>query len=191
MQHSVSTTQPVLIVSGCPGAGKSSVSSRLAAADACGLHLASDAFYGFPAHPVDPTTPESRAQNDAIVRAVMRAAGAFAEAGYAVAVDGIFGPWWLPQIAEELQRHGLSADYVLLRADLEEALRRATTRPHAADPDAVRHMHRAFAVVEGFEHHALETTSIPLDDVVRSLQERRAGGALRLDLAALARTGNR
>jgi predicted kinase len=187
----MSASSPVLIVSGCPGAGKSSVSARLAAADARGVHLTSDVFYGFPAHPVDPTTPESRAQNDAIVRAVMRAAGGFAEAGYAVVVDGIFGPWFLPQIAEELQRQGLAADYVLLQADLEEALRRATTRAHAADPDAVRHMHRAFAAAQGFEDHALETTDVSLDDVVRRLQERRAGGALRLDLTALARIGHR
>lgn len=187
----MSAGRSVLIVSGCPGAGKSSVSSRLAADYARGLHVASDVFYTFPAHPVDPTTPESHAQNDAMVRAVMRAAGAFAEAGYEVVVDGIFGPWWLPQIAEELQKHGLAADYVLLRVDLEEALQRATSRPHAADPKAVRHMHRAFAAAEGFEGHALETTSVPLDEVVRSLQERRATGELRLDLAALTRTRHR
>jgi predicted kinase len=191
MQHPVTPSRCILIVTGCPGAGKTSVSARLAAADPRGLHLASDVFYGFPAHPVDPTTPESQAQNDAIVRAVMRAAAAFAEAGYEVVVDGIFGPWWLPQIADELQRHGLTADYALLRADLDEALRRATTRVHAADPEAVRHMHRSFAAAEPCERHALETTGVPLDEVVRSLQERRANGALRLDLAALAHAGHR
>jgi len=186
----VSADRSVLIVSGCPGAGKSSVSARLAAADSRGLHLASDVFYGFPAHPIDPTTPESRAQNDATVRAVMRAAGAFAEAGYEVIVDGIFGPWWLPQIADELRQRGLDADYVLLHAELDEALRRATTRAHAADPNAVRHMHRSFAAAQGFERHALDTTGVSLDEVVRSLQERRAGGELHLDLAALAGTGS-
>jgi predicted kinase len=179
----VSASRPILVVSGSPGAGKTSVARRVSAADPRGLHLLSDVFYGFPAHPVDPTTPDSHAQNAAIVAAVMRAAATFAEADYAVVVDGVFGPWWLPQIAGALR--GCEVDYVLLRADLDEALQRATTRSEGADPRAVRHMHRAFAEAEGFERHVLETGGVPLDDVVQRLEARRAGGGLRLDLGAL------
>ena len=46
----------ILIVSGSPGTGKTTVSAALANAAPHGLHLASDSFYRFPVRLVDPTT---------------------------------------------------------------------------------------------------------------------------------------
>lgn len=175
---------PILILSGSPGAGKTSLSSRIAKGEARGLHLVSDVFYGFPAHPIDPTVPESHAQNTAIVGAVMQAAAAFAEAGYGVVVDGVLGPWWMPSIARVLHPRGLAADYLILTTDVEEAVRRATTRAQGADPRAVRHMHRAFAATEGFDRHVLDTTGVALEEVLRRAEARRQAGDLRLDLDA-------
>jgi len=71
----------VTIVTGAPGTGKTTFSKRLAAESVRGIHLVSDVFYGFPAHPIDPTKPESQEHNSAIVCAAGRAAGAFAKLG--------------------------------------------------------------------------------------------------------------
>ncbi|PCL54108.1 AAA family ATPase, partial [Bordetella pertussis] len=48
---------PIVIVSGPPGSGKTTACGLLAQADPQGLHLPSDLFYGFPAHPIPPYRP--------------------------------------------------------------------------------------------------------------------------------------
>jgi hypothetical protein len=99
----MSAPPPIVIVSGCPGSGKTTLAKALALARGTkGVHLVSDVFYGFPAAPIDPTHPDSREQNTVIMRALARAARAFAEGGYHVVLDGIFGPWFLPVLQEEL-----------------------------------------------------------------------------------------
>ena len=62
----------IVIVSGAMGTGKSTLARRLAKASPRGLHLDSDLFYGFPADPIDPATPESHAQNVTMMRALAR-----------------------------------------------------------------------------------------------------------------------
>ncbi|MFQ6689858.1 hypothetical protein OMF49_13505, partial [Bordetella pertussis] len=65
---------PIVIVSGPPGSGKTTACGLLAQADPQGLHLPSDLFYGFPAHPIPPYRPQADAQNAAVIRAVCRSA---------------------------------------------------------------------------------------------------------------------
>jgi len=64
----------IIIVSGCPGSGKTTLARSLARSHPRGLHLRSDVFYGFPVALVDPTRPESHEQNAVIIRAVARSA---------------------------------------------------------------------------------------------------------------------
>jgi hypothetical protein len=66
------------------------------------IAIVSDLFYEFPARPIDPTVPASRHQNTVIMRALGRASQTFAEGGYDVALDGVFGPWFLPVLLPEL-----------------------------------------------------------------------------------------
>ena len=72
----------ILVVSGGLGTGKTTLARALAHAEPTGLHLVTDTFYEFPAHLVEPTTEESHGQNAAIMKAIGRAAAAFAEGGY-------------------------------------------------------------------------------------------------------------
>lgn len=62
----------IVIVSGCPGSGKTTLSHALARSQPSGVHIVSDVFYGFPAAPVDPTRKESHHQNTVIMRALRR-----------------------------------------------------------------------------------------------------------------------
>lgn len=162
---------PIVIVSGCPGAGKSTLSRRLAQNEPHGLHLDSDLFYGFPAHPIDPATPEAHAQNAVTMRALARAAGAYAEGGYQVFWDGVVGPWFLPLIREELGGSPRLA-YVVLRTSEAEAVARVRARDGAGPSARVRTMHAAFAQLGELAAHAVETSGRRRRDV---WEEVRAG----------------
>jgi predicted kinase len=174
----------IAIVTGVPGAGKTSVCRLLAAATTRGLHLVSDDFYAWPAHLVDPTKPESQAQNAAILTAISRAAGAFGEAGYDVFLDGILGPWFLPLVASELRPIGVPVDYVVLRADADEAVARATSRQPPADERMVRHMRASFAELGRFERHVVDTDAIETAALAEQLDDGLRAGDFRLDLEA-------
>jgi predicted kinase len=170
----------LLIVSGAPGTGKTTLAAALAAAAPRGLHLRSDVFYGFPAHPIDPATPGAHAQNRCVIRAVGRAAGAFAEGGYDVFLDGIFGPWFLAELIGALGPSSAPPDYVVLRADPDEAVARVARRDGPGAEGRVRHMHRALADLGALEGHALDTRGASPARARAELERRRACGALRL-----------
>jgi cytidylate kinase len=71
----------VVIVSGPPASGKTTLCRALAAGCPNGVHLASDHFYDFIAHRVNPTSEESHHQNTIVIRAVASAALAYAKGG--------------------------------------------------------------------------------------------------------------
>jgi predicted kinase len=174
----------ITIVTGSPGAGKTTLSRRAAQADPRGLHLVTDVFYTFPAHPISPVLPESREQNAAMIAAATRAAAAFASHGYAVFLDGIVGPWFLPVVAAELASTDVRVEYVVLRVSLAEAVRRATTRAQPGPEAVVRRMHAAFEDLGAYAAHVLDTTDLSIDEAAAELARRRAAGAFRLDLSA-------
>ncbi len=149
----------ITIITGSPGCGKTTLARTLAARAARGVHLASDVFYAFPSRPIDPTTPESHAQNTTIVRALARSAWAFAEGGYAVFLDGIVGPWFLPTLRAEIPR-ACRVDYVILRAALPDTLRRVRQRDGPGGSQRVRHVHRAFEASPEYAAHRVDTTAL-------------------------------
>ena len=165
----------ITIVTGSPGTGKTTLAACLAREDPRGIHLRSDVFYEFPAHPVDPTRPESHAQNTAIIRAVGRAAGAFAENGWPVVLDGIFGPWFLPELQGALPE-AVPVEYVVLRAPLELTLRRVREREGPGPSAKVEHMHRAFAELGPYASHVLDAEGVEPEALLARFLAGRAEG---------------
>lgn len=176
----------VMIVSGCPGTGKTSVAARLAAQSPRGAHIVSDLFYRFISHRVLPILPASHDQNATVITAVTRAAGAFASGGYEVFLDGVFGPWFVPLVARELKPVGVPVDYAVLRAPLEVALSRSGNRKEPGEELVVRHMHHQFADLGDLEGHAINTEAQRPDETVAEIMRRQPLGEFRLDLARLA-----
>jgi cytidylate kinase len=172
------------IVSGCPGSGKTTLSARLAAATPSGVHLDSDAFYRFPARRLDPTTPESHGQNTTIMKALGRAAGAFAEGGYHVFLDGVVGPWFLSVATLELP-FGIEVEYVVLYASLGQVLHRVRKREGPGASARVRHMHRAFSNLDPYASHLLDTSELSAEQVLACFLQRRASGDFVVNLEAL------
>lgn len=162
----------IMIISGCPGTGKTTLSRALAQAAPTGLHLVTDTFYHFPAHPLDPTTAAAHAQNTTIMRAIGRAAAAFVEGGYEVFLDGVVGPWFLPTLLREWDAVP-RVEYVILRATLVEELARVLQRDGPATQPRVYTMHDAFAELAGYAQHVIETTGQSPEDVRAECLSRR------------------
>ena len=176
---------PITIVSGCPGSGKTTLARELAARSARGLHLESDTFYRFPAEPLDPTSAAAHAQNTSIMRALGRAAGAFAEDDYAVFLDGVIGPWFLPVLVRELPA-GSAIEYVVLRVELARALERVRARQGRGASATVEHVHRALAQSSVPERCVLDTSRLSPSEVLEECLAHRARGDFRLLREALA-----
>jgi predicted ABC-type ATPase len=135
----------LLVVTGPPGAGKSTVARLLADRADRSVLVEGDAFFEFLARgAIEPWRPEADEQNAATTQAAGAAAGRFAQAGYATIFDGVLGSWFLPTFAAATGLPRL--DYVVLLPSAERCLERVATRVgHPfVDPEATRHMHEEF-----------------------------------------------
>ena len=175
----------IVIVSGPPGAGKSTVARRLAEAApgplACHLHT--DDFYGYIKKGyLEPWKPESRDQNVAVMNGLAAGAAAFAEAGYEVFVDGIVGPWFFDPWKAAAKAGGLDLRFVVLRPDEAATVARAVARAGhpMRDPSVVSFMWRQFAELGDLEPHAVDSTGQDPEATAAALRARLDQGEFKL-----------
>ena len=87
--------EPVLLLSGPPGVGKTTVGELLAVRSERGVHLETDVFFHFiRSGYVKPWTTGAHKQNSTVMEIVAGAASAYASDGYLTIVDGIVLPGW-------------------------------------------------------------------------------------------------
>ena len=164
----------ITIIGGTPGSGKTSLARLLSAGEPTAVHIEADVFFRFLAHRVDPSLPDADSQNSVVVRAYVAAAREYSAGGYEVYLDGVVGPWWLPQIVSMVP----DLRYVLLHAPLEVVLSRteARTSQSSATPDVVIRMHEQFSKgVDRFRRHVIHTDGKSIEQVA---DEYRSGNRL-------------
>jgi cytidylate kinase len=170
----------LLLVTGPPGAGKSTVSRAIAEESPHSVFVAGDAFIGFLANgSIAPWLTAAHQQNQIVTRAAASAAGEYASGGYFMAHDGIVGPWFLRTFASATGMGEL--DYVVLMPPVETCLERVATRLQLGftDEAATRQMHQEFASADIEARHVLKTPPGRVDDVVQVVLSARDGGSLR------------
>lgn len=170
----------LLIVTGPPGAGKSTVAKLLADSMSRSVLVEGDAFFGFLANgAIDPWLPESHEQNTVVTRAAGKATGEFVVGGFSVVYDGVVGPWFLDTFVTTA---GLTeVDYAVLLPTVEVCQQRVEARHgHGfTDPAATASMHRQFSEAELEQRHLVRDQGLSPGESADSIREALSFGALR------------
>jgi cytidylate kinase len=171
----------ILIVTGPPGAGKTTMARALVDRFDLAVLLEGDAYFRSVVRGwIAPWTPPARHQNTVVTQAMATSAGEFARGGYAVVIEGIIGPWFLDTFVPAAG--GVPVHYLIVRPSADVAMARAVAReaPALVDPAPIAQMYDAFESHSGYERHVLDTTDHTVDDTVDEVLARLAVGGLRL-----------
>jgi predicted kinase len=178
-----STLGSVLIVTGPPGSGKTTVASVVADHFDPSVDFESDWFWRILRRgAIEPWLPESHRQNRTVLRSMAAAAVTLAQGGYHVVLNGIIGPWQLDLFLEAFTAAGTEAHYTVLRPSLEITLERATSRsaPDLVDEVPIRSLWEQFSQLGPYERHALDNSALDVDATVTEVLDRYRSGRDRL-----------
>ena len=176
----------LLVVTGPPGAGKSTVSRLIADRFESSVLVEGDTFFSFlAAGAIEPWLPESHGQNEVVTDVAAAATSAFVAGGYDTLFDGVLGPWLLPAFAHRL---GLAEfDYVILLPSEDQCVERVRTRVGHGFDDvaAARSMHPQFDTDRPAIGHVIEGDHLDAGATTDEVIQRRATGQLHIRSADL------
>jgi predicted kinase len=183
--HSGAGSSRVLILTGPPGIGKTTVARNLSECESRSVHLEADRFFFFiRSGLIEPWDQASDAQNQLVMRIAATAAASYAQAGYATIFDGIVIPrWTLGAIRETLGAAGVPVAYAVLRAPHVVCAARVHERegnPEAFDPGVLTAISTEFDDLGEFEPYAIDVTGMDVEQAATTISTRLADGSLDL-----------
>lgn len=169
----------LVVVSGPPGVGKSTVAALLVERFRPSALVTGDTFFGFlAAGAIPPWLPEAHAQNTVVTEAAAAATGRLVAGGLHVVYDGVVGPWFVDRLAAVVP----DLHYVVLLPPLDVCLERVARRTgHGfTDADAARRMHADFATADVEARHLLTDADADPAAIAEQVWQRVEEGSLRL-----------
>jgi cytidylate kinase len=136
----------LIVVSGPPGAGKTTVARALSQLFDPSALVPGDQFFAFIDQGyIAPWTSAAHRQNEVVTEAAGAAAGRLAAGGFTVVYDGVIGPWFLETFRDATGAPFLR--YAILLPPERICLERVRSRADHGftDQQAALHMHQQFA----------------------------------------------
>jgi predicted kinase len=179
---------PLLLLTGSPGCGKTTVAPLVA--DRHGLSVCLDLDWFFAKvrrGAIEPWREEAHTQNRLVLGAAAEAAAAFAAGGYFTVAEGILYPFMLDLFAAACAPRGVSMNYAVLRAPIGVVQQRVQDRKvepsHAgalADAAVVGDLWAQFESYGVEERHRVDSGGLGLAEVAEEIDRRLEAGDFRL-----------
>jgi predicted kinase len=186
---------PLIVLTGPPGAGKTTVARLVADALDPAVHLPADEYWRFiRTGYIAPWRAESQDQNAIVIDALSSGAVTYAAGGYHVVLDGIIGPWFLNRLLARARTGHVDVHYVILRPAQTVAAQRILGRPedelsgrHQAiaaerpdDPGAAARMYQEFSALGPYEKHAIDSSAMSAEETAEVVRQLVATGQLQV-----------
>jgi adenylate kinase family enzyme len=163
----------LIVLTGPPGAGKTTVAAILAQRYNPSVHLPADDFWRFIRRgAISPYLPQAHQQNTVVITALARAAATYTNGAYHVIVDGIIGPWFIERFCAAADLATEQIHYLILRPDEATTVHRAIHRgPDAlTTTEPVQAMYAQFADLGPYERHVIDSTTLDPAATVERIQ---------------------
>jgi AAA domain len=167
----------LLILTGPPGAGKTTLAPLVAEHFTPSVVLEADALWahvvrGF----IEPWENGAGSQNASLVRASLAAAARLAGSGYATILSGHVSPRFLGLMHDELADLSVPVAYVVLRPRLNICLANCDGRQGSpqhqgalSDETAIRGLYQSYCELGDIERHVFDTSGLTVDESVSRL----------------------
>jgi predicted kinase len=175
----------IVIISGPPGAGKSTVSRILAEKSPYerAAHIHTDDFYGYIRKGfIKPWMPGAEEQNIAVSKAMASCAKNYAEAGYEVFADGLIGDWFLNHWLEPIN-DGIDVHYAILLPPIKTMLLRNENRENELSPNDIHGITEIYNMVSSWNQyrtHFIDSTNQSPDETAAIIRHMISEGHLRI-----------